>query len=91
MRTDIFKDLKYYNWKVSTDEITKPQSFIQPNTPLNNNHQNIYIKYLDSIDSKKSIIARCDNAEQLNIYMTNLNDDEKIIFNQLHHKKMDDK
>ena len=29
--------------------------------------------------------------EQLNIYMTNLNDDEKIIFNQLHNKKMDDK
>ncbi len=37
MRTDLFKDLKYYNWKITTDKITKPQSFIQPNIPLNIN------------------------------------------------------
>jgi hypothetical protein len=89
MRTDIFNDFKNYNWNVTTDEIYKP-STATTQFSLNNNHQNLYIKYLDYIDSKKSIIARCDNVEQLNKYMTNLNEDEKIIFDQLHNKKMND-
>jgi hypothetical protein len=40
MRTDIFKDLKYYNWKVSTDEITKPQ-IIDFNNLTKNDRQTI--------------------------------------------------
>jgi len=53
MRTDIFKDLKYYNWKVSTDEITKPQRFDFKNLTKNDRQiiNNYYYDYFNIFNS----------------------------------------
>ncbi len=35
IRTDIYKDIKYYNWKIIIfDETTRPTSILIPNTSL---------------------------------------------------------
>ena len=34
LRTDIYKDMRYYNWNVTTDETTRPTTIIMPNLPL---------------------------------------------------------
>jgi DNA replication protein DnaC len=37
MRTDIYADIKYYDWNVIDDTTQKLTTIIQPNTPLKNN------------------------------------------------------
>ncbi len=48
MRTDTFNDFRYYNWKVTTDEITKPK-FDFKNLTKNDRHifYNYYFDYFD--------------------------------------------
>ncbi len=35
LRTDIFNDMKSYQWNVITDETTRPRTIIEVNMPLN--------------------------------------------------------
>ncbi len=45
MRENVYKEFKFYNWNITTDETARPTTIIQPNIPLKINIKNLNENY----------------------------------------------